>query len=408
MKILQIDAYHHILGGAEKVMFNTAELLKEHGHEVIFFSLKWNENFESEYSSYFASSRESRKGLLKPLKNVTSYFYHTEAAKKIEQLIEAEHPDVAQIHLMWGNVSPSVLDVLKKHKIPTIMTVHDYRMVCPAYIFKNGKGKVCELCDGHKFWKCITNKCCKDSYLLSIMMAAEIYFRNKVLHAPEKIDGFLFVSNFAKKKHEPYMSFLKNRKTVVLYNFSDAIDVEANTSLEEKYFLYFGRLSKEKGVNTLLNAVKDLKDINLKIVGTGSEEDDLKRFVSENNIRNVKFLGYKSGDELKNLVKNAYFIIVPSEWYENNPMTIIEAYSASTPVIGARIGGIPEIIAEGETGFSFKCGDISDLKDVISRASSLSNNNYIQMRRQALSFAQKHFDRENYYNRLINFYRELL
>ena len=114
MKILQIDAYHHILGGAEKVMFNTAELLKEHGHEVIFFSLKWDENFESEYSSYFASSRESRKGLLKPLKNVTSYFYHTEAAKKIEQLIEAEHPDVAQIHLMWGNVSPSVLDVLKK------------------------------------------------------------------------------------------------------------------------------------------------------------------------------------------------------------------------------------------------------------------------------------------------------
>ena len=374
MKILQIDAYHHILGGAEKVMFNTAELLKEHGHEVIFFSLKWNENFESEYSSYFASSRESRKGLLKPLKNVTSYFYHTEAAKKIEQLIEAEHPDVAQIHLMWGNVSPSVLDVLKKHK----------------------------------FWKCITNKCCKDSYLLSIMMTAEIYFRNKVLHAPEKIDGFLFVSNFAKKKHEPYMSFLKNRKTVVLYNFSDAIDVEANTSLEEKYFLYFGRLSKEKGVNTLLNAFKDLKDIKLKIVGTGSEEDDLKRFVSENNIQNVKFLGYKSGDELKNLVKNAYFIIVPSEWYENNPMTIIEAYSASTPVIGARIGGIPEIIAEGETGFSFKCGDISDLKAVISRASSLSNNNYIQMRRQALSFAQKHFDRENYYNRLINFYRELL
>ena len=408
MKILQIDAYHHILGGAEKVMFNTAELLKEHGHDVVFFSLCWDENFDSEYSSYFAPSRESRTGLLRPLKNVASYFYHTEAAKKIGQLIEVEHPDIAQIHLMWGNISPSILDVLKKHNVPVIMTVHDYRMVCPAYVFKNGKGNICEECDGHKFWKCITNKCCKDSYSMSLMMTAEIYFRNKVLHAPEKIDGFLFVSNFAKEKHEPYMPFLKDRKTVVMYNFSEGIDAERNIPSGEKYILYFGRLSKEKGVHTLLNAVKDLNNVQLKIVGTGSEEVLLKNFVAENNIKNVEFLGYKQGDELKSLVKNAYFIIVPSEWYENNPMTIIEAYSASTPVIGSRIGGIPEIIVDGETGFSFKWGDVAELRSVISKADALSRDEYLQMRRKALDFAHKHFDREDYYNRLINFYKEFL
>ena len=408
MKILQIDAYHHILGGAEKVMFNTADLLKEHGHDVVFFSLCWDKNFDSEYSSYFAPSRESRTGLLSPLRNITSYFYSIEAAKKIEQLIESEHPDIAQIHLMWGNITPSILGVLKRHNIPVIMTVHDYRMICPAYVFKNGMGVICEECDGHKFWKCVSNKCCKNSYSKSLLMTAEIYFRNKVLHAPENIDGFLFVSNFAKEKHEPYMPFLKKRKTVVMYNFSEGINTEPNRPSNEKYFLYFGRLSKEKGVHTLLNAVKDLEDVHLKIVGTGSEEEFLRRIIVENDIKNVEILGYKCGEELKSLVKNAYFIIVPSEWYENNPMTIIEAYSASTPVIGSRIGGIPEIIVNNETGFTFKCSSIADLRSAISKADALSEDDYMHMRQRALDFAHEHFDRENYYNKLIKFYKEFL
>lgn len=408
MKVLQIDAYHHILGGAEKVMFNTADLLTEHGHEVIFFALQWRDNFESKYSSYFASSRESRQGVLSPLKNIISYFYHEDAARKLKLLIEKEHPDVAQIHLIWGNVTPSILPILRRHHIPIVLTVHDYRMVCPGYLFKNGRGEICEQCEGHKYWKCITNKCCKGSYLLSGLMAGEIYFRNHILHAVNSIDGFVFVSHFSRQKHESYMPLLKDKQGVVLYNFSDTISNNIGIPTNPHFFLYYGRLSHEKGVHTLIKSVSKNTNLQFKIVGTGPEEESLKQEVENQKLNNIEFLGYKQGEELHQLVKNAYFVIVPSECYENNPMTIVEAYSASTPVIGSRIGGIPEIIEDGKTGFCFEYGQANSLHAALEKASHLSDEEYLEMRKHALRFARQHFDRENYYQKLMDFYQDII
>lgn len=243
---------------------------------------------------------------------------------------------------------------------------------------------------------------------MSAVMAAEQYFRNAFFNPAKYIDGFLYVSNFARDIQEKYMPAVKNIPNITLYNFSTSIAESPKTMPKEKYFLYFGRLSYEKGVRTLLEAFKDLPECKLKVVGTGPKEDGLKEFVRTYGMKNVEFLGYKRGKELKDLVANAYFVIVPSEWYENNPMTIIEAYSAGTPVIGARIGGIPEIVVEGETGYQFESGNSKGLREVVEKANSLSAENYMNYSAGAIKFAHDKLSLDNYYPRLSAFYESFL
>lgn len=408
MKVLLIDVYNFNKGGAETVCFNTGKMLEEHGHKVVYFTLKWTENNPSPYSKYFPESKETRRGPLKQVKNMINYFYHFEAARKIEQLIEDEKPDIAHIHLMWGQITPSIFPVLKKYNIPILFTVHDYRIVCPAYTFRNGNGQICEECKGKHFYKCFTNTCCKGSKLMSAAMAAEQYFRNRYFNPAKYIDGFIYVSNFAKEIQERYMPAVKAKKNITLYNFSTSIVEHAKGMPKDKYFLFFGRLSYEKGVKTLLEAFRDIKQCKLKVVGTGPKEDELREYAKSNDMRNVEFLGYKRGKELTDLVSNAYFVVVPSEWYENNPMTIIEAYSVGTPVIGAKIGGIPEIVVDGKTGYQFESGNVKALSEIILKANSLNGEGYKAISGNTIKFANENLSKENYWNKLIAFYNSFI
>lgn len=408
MKVLLIDVYNFNKGGAETVCFNTGKLLEEHGHQVVYFALKWEKNNPSPYSKYFPESKETRKGPLKQVKNMVNYFYHFEAAKKMEQLIEDERPDIAHIHLMWGQITPSIFPVLRKHRIPILLTVHDYRIVCPAYLFRDGHGNICEACKGENFYKCITHTCCKGSKLLSAVMAAEMYFRNRFFNPAKYIDGFMYVSNFSRDKHEQYMPALKAKQNITLYNFSCEIAKSPKTLSENKYYLFYGRLSDEKGVATLLRAFKDIPQCKLKIVGTGPKEQELKDFAKLSGMKNVEFLGFKRGQELMDLVKKAHFVIVCSECYENNPMSIIESYSYGTPVIGSRIGGIPEIVVEGKTGYQFVCGDSDDLRKKVEFADSLSAEDYSCLSAGTLTFAHDNLSLKSYYPKLIAFYNQFL
>lgn len=408
MKVLLIDVYNYNKGGAETVCFNTGKMLEEHGHEVVYFTLKWENNNPSPYSKYFPESKETRTGALRQFKNIINYFYHFEAARKIEELIKNERPDIAHIHLIWGQITPSIFPVLKKYGIPILFTVHDYRIVCPAYTFRDGSGRICEDCKGRYFYKCFTHTCCKGSKIMSAMMAAEQYFRNCFFYPAEYIDGFLYVSGFAKNIQEKYMPAVKGIPNITLYNFSTAIAGNVKVLTKNRYYLFFGRLSYEKGVKTLLEAFKDLPEYHLKVVGTGPKEKELKDYVVACGMKNVSFLGYKRGQELRELVKNAHFVIVPSEWYENNPMSIVESYSVGTPVIGAKIGGIPEIVMEGETGYQFVSGNSNDLKVKIMLADGLTVDEYLKQSEGVLRFAHEHLSLESYYPTLIAFYNSFL
>ncbi len=408
MNILSIDVYHYQRGGAETVFLNTSQLLEERGHHVARFALKWDENMPTPYERYFPESKDTRKGPFRALKNIVTYFYHFEAARRLEQLIRDERPDIAHIHLIWGQLTPSILRVLRRNKIPVVLTAHDYRIVCPAYAFRNGKGEICEKCHGTSFRHCIGGNCCRGSKPLSAMMAAEQYFRNTFFYPPKYLDGIIYVSDFCREKHEQYMPRLRDLPSMRLYNMAMDILPEPAPRAADPYYLYLGRLSAEKGIETLIDAFAVLPDLKVKIVGRGPLEAELKEKVDSMGLTNIEFLGFKSGDELHRLTAEAKALIVPSRCYENNPMTIIEAYSAGTPAIGAAIGGIPEIVVDGVTGFRFASGDAQALADTVRRMESLDAAGYARMQEAALVFARENFSLDQYYPRLMDFYQRVI
>ena len=401
MKILQINKYYFKKGGAETVFFNTMRLLEEHGHTVIPFSLKNKKNEQSPYEGYFVDYPElSESSLFQKLRNVQSFFYNKDAAQKLEALIQKERPDVAHIHLMFNSMSVSILPVLKKYGIPVVMSVHDYRLVCPAYTFTDGKGRICERCGRGKYYNCILHKCSKGNFFNSLMLSADSYFRSWFYSPVEYIDRFLFVSKFSMDKHIQIDGRFRAKGTY-LYNFTPNVDYRP---AKGDYVFFFGRISEEKGIRTLMEAMKQAFGIKLKVAGVGSLLDELRAVCPPN----VEFLGFKKGNELRELVRNAAFVVVPSKCYENNPMSVIEAYMAGTPVIGSNIGGTPEIIEVGGTGFVFPVSDAAALASTIVKAMEISDGKYFEMSRKVRIFAERHFGAEEYYKALISNYTEVI
>lgn len=391
------------MGGAHVVYFNTAELLKKYGHEVFFFALKDENALPFEYGEYFPSTTNYRKlSFFSKINAVKKFVYNKEAYKKLNDYVKIIKPDVAHIHLFMGGLTSSILDILKENNIPIVHTVHDYRLICPAYLFLNGKNEVCEKCKGGKYFNCIINKCSENSLSQSAILTIDSYFRNITKKVQSKVDSFVFVSKFSRQKHFDF-NFGENRKYDSLYNFMPNLNQIIANSKKGNYFVYYGRISREKGINTLIKAFQNIS-INLKIIGTGP----LLAEYTNKKYPNIEFVGYKTGVELTELVSNASFIIVPSQWYENNPMTIVEGYSYGKPVIGANIGGIPEIIEDGKTGYLFESGDSDDLVSMVSKADSLSDKEYEKMSKNARQFAEDNFNPEIHYQKLLTIYKKVL
>lgn len=403
MKVLQIDKYFYLKGGAETVFFNTIDLLEENGHQVIPFCLNSIKNRTSVYNKYFVNYPElSESSILTKIKKAPAFLYNLESAKKIEQLILKEKPDIAHIHLLFNGISVSILPILRKYKIPIIMTAHDYRLICPAYTFTNGKQELCEKCkESKQYWKCITNKCSKGNLPNSILLSLDTYFRESFYPPVELIDKFIFVSKFSQNKHVE-ANEIYEKKSAHLYNFTPIVK-DCNI-IKEKYLLYFGRISEEKGISTLIKAMKAFPDIQLKIAGTGPLLQELSR----NKADNITFLGFKEGQELKELISKAAFVVVPSEWYENNPLTIIESMTLGTPVIGSNIGGIPELINKNVTGYLFSPGSVNELTEAIKSAITLNSEKYQQMVEATQHYAFNNFSKKAHYVRLMDIYKSTI
>lgn len=401
MKVLLINNFHYIKGGSESVYFNMADMLTKAGHQVIFFSCQSPNNTQYGVNSYFVRSN----GDMNPICGAIRYIHNREAKISLERLIVAERPDIAHIHLFWGGLSSSILSVLRKHSIPVVHTAHDYRMICPAYTFRKQNGEICEECLGGKYYNALLNKCSKGKVLHSALMTVEMYFRERFAKPVEAIDGFVFVSDFSYRKHLQFIPQLKDKRCIVAHNHIPEIDSQFISSKRGDYYLFFGRLSHEKGLKTLISAFSALPNCKLKIVGTGPQEMELKAFATTPNI---EFAGYMSGEKLKQTIRDCKFIIVPSEWYENNPMTIIEASAAGIPTIGATIGGIPEIVLEGKTGYLFTPKSTTELTDAINRAESLTESQYSEMSRQCREMAAEKFSEKSTYNKIMGLYTSIL
>jgi len=362
MKLLVVNKFYFLRGGSERYIFELNKVLEKNGFTVIPFSMKDEKNFQTKYSQYFVGNIDfqNKLSLIDRLRSVFRILYSFEARKNILELIENAKPDLAHIHNIAHQISPSILPALKKRGIPVVQTLHDFKLVCPSYLFYT-RGKPCEECKKNKFYKAIVNKCIKNSFSGSFLIAMEMYF-HKMTKIYNNIDIFITPSLFMKRKLEEFGIY--TNKLVHIPNFVLAESFSPNYDFED-YFIYFGRLSEEKGVMTLLKAVERNWKIKLLIVGEGVLEDELKRYAEKKGLKNVIFKGYKSGSEFQNLIRNAMFTILPSECYENCPISILESFAMGKPVIGANIGGIPELINEGSDGLLFESGNAADLNDKI-------------------------------------------
>lgn len=406
MKILQINNYHHVQGGSDTVYLNTGKLLEKQGHEVIYFSTTSDDNIPHGTNQHFVPADDPNSGgMLAQLKKIPSFIYSRQSYKSLKELLKKEKPDIAHLHIFYGRLTSSVLQALKEEAIPMVMSVHEYRMLCPVSVFINNKGEVCEKCAGSSYVSCVTSKCNKGSYAYSAISALEATFRDKFFDYKKNIDHFIMVSNFIRNKHSQYYPEISN-KSSVLYNFQH-IDYKNPTQEKEVDLVFFGRLSKEKGIMTLLNAIKDHKNISLKIIGTGPENEAIKEFIHSHSLKKVKLLGFCKGNELWRHIVSAKFAVVPSECYENNPMTAIESLFLGVPVIGSNIGGIPEIIQENN-GFLFEPGNAEDLQKSISLALDKTENEYEQMKQSAMAIAEEKFSEQSHYDQLKEIYTKVI
>lgn len=328
-------------------------------------------NYESNYKDYFVNEVDynSYNSFYNKMKLSAKIIYSLEAKHKIRALIKKSKPDIAHIHMFQHQLSLSILYEIKKNGIPIVYTTHDLKCMCPNYKMLC-KGKICESCKDSKYYNCFLNRCVKDSRSKSLLSTVEMYIHH-FLKIYDLVDVFVAPSKFFRDKLVEYG--FSSDKILYIPNFLDAGKYQPSYS-HKNYFIYLGRLSEEKGILTLVEAMKAVDTTSeLRIIGTGPVERDVAELIERSNLQNkVRLLGFKSGTELAELIKNAMFGVIPSECYENAPYAALEMMAYGKPIIGANVGGIPELIDNEKTGMIFRMGDPQDLAIKINKLATSS------------------------------------
>lgn len=410
MKVLLVNKFHYLKGGSEKYYFELGKLLKEHGNEVAYFSMNDERNIKTGEKEYFVDKFElSSKNIWKVLDVV----YSRKNYKKMSEAIDDFKPDIIHLNNFQRQLSSSVVFAAFDKKIPIVYTAHDVQAICPAITMLDSKGNVCEKCIGGNYKNCIEKKCNKGSKLKSIIGAHEGEFYRKNNIYKNMINYIVTPSRFYK------MQFIKDgydeKNIIAIHNFINVEDYDLENK-NENYALYSGRLSKEKGIINLIKAFKKLlddeeaqdKDIKLYIAGDGPCKEEIEKYINENSLKHkISLLGYLKQDELKEYTRKASFIVVPSIGYENCPYSILETQAIGKAIIGADIGGIPELIQDGKNGLIYKYDDIDELKEKMKKLfcdRKLADNLGVN----AKEHARLEYDKEGYYKEIINLYNKAI
>lgn len=362
MKILIINKFLYPNGGSETYIFKLGAYLQSQGHEVQYFGMEHEGRIVGNRTNAYTSNMDFHGGsklekLTYPIKTI----YSSEARKKIRLVLDDFQPDVCHLNNFNYQLTPSIILEIRKWEKQTgckcriLFTAHDYQLVCPNHMCNNpNTHENCEKCLGGHFLNCTKGRCIHGSFVKSAIGTMEATFW-KWMGVYKQIDTIICCSNFIKTKLDtnPVLA----EKTIAMHNFVNS--VEQKEVQRKDYVLYFGRFSQEKGIATLVQAAKKLPEIPFIFAGSGPLEHLLE------GIPNIKNVGFQRGEALEKLIREARFTVYPSEWYENCPFSVMESQMYGTPVLGADIGGIPELIQYNKTGMLFKSGDSTALVQAI-------------------------------------------
>ncbi len=416
LTVLLVNKYYHDVGksgGVGRYLLQEEEDLAAAGWRVVPFATRDEDARPSPWDRFFVTSRDYARPRYGggALSDAASLVWNREAARNLEALLREVRPDVAHLHNVYHHLSPSILPVLSRHGIPVVMTLHDLRLLCPA-IHMLRRGQVCERCRGGRFWEAVAGRCVKDSLAASALAALETAHQWQRRLYPRTVSRFLcpsacYAAKFAQWGYPA-------AKLTHLPNFVDTAwwdPALLPPAAARDCYLFFGRLSREKGLATLL-AAQALWEaaaaaggppvLPLEIAGTGPAEADLRRRAAALGLTTVTFRGGLGLDDLRATLARARFSVLPSEWYENGPMAALESLAAGVPLVGTAIGGIPEMIVDGVTGVVAPPRDPAGLLAALQRGAALPDD----ARAAARAWALAHADRGQHMRQLLTILRE--
>ena len=367
MRVIQVNKFHYVKGGAERYYVDLSAALVRAGHEVNHLAMAHPRNIPGGVHDRFVTEVDYRAhmGFLEKLDQAARTIHNREAARMAGEMGRRDGPALAHLHNIYHQLSPSVIDAFVRAGVPVVQTLHDYKLVCPAYLLLT-EGAACERCRGGRYWQATRHRCLLDSYAASLVATTEAFW-HRARGTYGRVARFLCPSRFLLEKvasfgvpperlvHLPYFIPLERYRPA---------PVPVRAVGEPVTGVFVGRLSREKGVATLLEAMAILPPgtMRLEILGEGplrGELEEKARRVCPDG--RILFLGYRAGEALHETIRGASFVVVPSEWYENLPFAVLEPFALGRPVVGARIGGIPELVRDGETGRLFPPGDAGAL-----------------------------------------------
>lgn len=399
MRILLVNKFHYLRGGSEKYYFELAKLLKSHGHTVAFFSMKNENNIKTGDREYFVDEIDMNTGSKFEALNV---IYSKKNKALMEKALEEFKPDIVHINNFQRQLSASIIDAVKEKNIPLIMTAHDLNPICPASIMLYN-GEVCEDCITKGYTSCIKKKCIKNSMLKSVLgyIEKKYYDLHKMFC---KVDCIISPSEF--NKNQLLKGKLKCNDITVIHNFVNETK-KTNYTLGDCAF-YFGRLSREKGILNLVEAINNIPGARLIIAGDGPERENIQAYIKEHKLENrITLLGYLNQNDIRENIRKCRFVAVPSIWYENCPYSILETMEIGKPIIGSRIGGIPELIQDGINGFTYEHNDVSELTNKLIKM--FSNDEMIkQFSKNSKQIFIENYSAETYYNKLMTVYNKYI
>lgn len=403
MNIVFANKYYYLKGGAERYMFDLQDLLVKHGNVVVPFAMKNGRNRASGWSDRFVSQVETErvKFSLSGLKTAGRLLYSLEARWKFARLLDEIKPDLVHVHNIYHQISPSILPAAKERRIPVVMTAHDYHLVAPNYsLFHDGR--ICEHTRPDSFWRAVPNRCVKGSVTASALEAAAMSLHRALGLWRNNVDRIIAPSAWMAAVLEEYgIDGTKVRH--VPYSIDTR---EWTVSQKGDCALFVGRLSPEKGVDTLIRAAALQKDVPVRIVGNGPEDMRLHRLAEKLGADNVTFVGWKKGEDLKAEYERARFVVVPSLWYEVFGLIVLEAYASGKPVVATQMGGLGEIVRHDETGKLVSAGDVEGL----AKAMKILWNSQEQctlMGRRARKWVELDFTPERHYEAVMGVYKEV-